>query len=45
MERAYISFTLANFITIGLIAAIWYAVLVGGYQLYGSLNSSAAAAS
>lgn len=33
MDKPLISFSIENFITIGLIAALWYVVLVGGGQL------------
>jgi hypothetical protein len=33
MDKPLISFSIENFITIGLIAAFWYVVLVGGGQL------------
>jgi hypothetical protein len=42
MERLTLDFSLPNFITIGLIAALWYAVFVGGFTLaFKSGNSSA----
>lgn len=34
MERYTLDFSLPNFITIGLIAALWYVVLVGGASLF-----------
>lgn len=33
MERFTIDFSLPNFITIGLIAAVWYLFIVGGFSL------------
>jgi len=34
MDRVTVDFSLPNFITIGLIAALWYAVLVGGFSVW-----------
>lgn len=33
MDKPLVSFSIENFITIGLIAAAWYVVIVGGGQL------------
>lgn len=33
MERFTLDFSLPNFITIGLIAALWYIILVGGFSV------------
>ena len=33
MERFTIDFSLPNFITIGLIAAAWYLIVVGGFSI------------
>lgn len=33
MERFTLDFSLPNFITIGLIAALWYVLLVGGFSV------------
>jgi hypothetical protein len=40
MERFTIDFSLPNFITIGLIGALWYLVIVGGYSVWAK-NSAA----
>lgn len=43
MERFTLDFSFPNFITIGLIAAIWYIVLVGGISvIVGNRSASAA---
>ena len=39
MDRVTIDFSLPNFITIGLIAALWYAVIVGGWSLWSAKSS------
>lgn len=44
MERLTIDFSLPNFITIGLIGALWYAVIVGGYSLWSKTSAPAASA-
>lgn len=33
MDKPLVSFSIENFITVGLIAALWYVVLVGGARL------------
>jgi hypothetical protein len=33
VERFTLDFSLPNFITIGLIAALWYVLLVGGFSV------------
>lgn len=33
MEKTLVSFSIENFITVGLIAALWFVVLVGGYNI------------
>lgn len=33
MERFTLDFSFPNFVTIGLFAALWYIVLVGGYSV------------
>ncbi|MGE3387938.1 MAG: hypothetical protein AB7K41_14505 [Bdellovibrionales bacterium] len=33
MDKPLVSFSIENFITVGLIAALWYVVIVGGAQL------------
>lgn len=48
MERFTLDFSFPNFITIGLFAALWFIVIVGGYSVLsgsgGSSNSSTVAA-
>jgi hypothetical protein len=34
MERLTIDLSLPNFITVGLIAALWFLVLVGGWSVW-----------
>lgn len=34
MERFTIDFSLPNFITIGVVGAIWFLVIVGGYSVW-----------
>lgn len=33
MDKVTLDFSLPNFITIGLIAALWYAVVIGGFTI------------
>lgn len=40
MDKPLVSFSIENFITIGLIAALWYVVLVGGGQLLRGMASA-----
>lgn len=44
MERFTLDFSLPNFITIGVIAALWYIILVGGFSVaigFGAKKSAA----
>lgn len=45
MDKPLVSFSIENFITIGLIAAAWYIVLVGGGQLLRGMSRRKAAES
>lgn len=45
MDKPLVSFSIENFITIGLIAAFWYVVIVGGSQLARGVLVSKKAAS
>lgn len=43
MEKPLVSFSIENFITVGLIAAFWYIVLVGGFSLWRNVSAPKAA--
>lgn len=43
MERTFIGFNLPNFITIGLIFALWYILIVGGGSLLLARSGNASA--
>lgn len=43
MERYTLDFSIPNFITIGLIAALWYVVIVGGMSVFAGKSKPAAA--
>lgn len=43
MERTLVSFTLENFITVGLIAAFWFVLLVGGFTIWQKAGSGSVA--
>lgn len=40
MEKVYVSFTLQNFITIGLFVAFWYFLLCGGINVLKNWGSA-----
>jgi hypothetical protein len=44
MERFTLDFSIANFITIGLIAALWYLIFVGGFSVAFKTSNTPAAA-
>jgi len=40
MERVYVSFTMQNILTIGLIFLFWYFVICGGWNVYKNMTGS-----